>query len=589
MRKLDFKPRGKISFNARDEKWEISAEPDIMIRLKRVFPRIYQSTLHTVTLRATEETSYELEWFLERFPMEITPEAQKHLRKSSRAFQQKTVRLQNLATQTTFSPVHELTLEPRQYQKYAAAVLLEKKSLLLADEIGLGKTFQAIMVMASGGMLPALVVVPTTLQDQWKREVEKCMPSASAHIIKSMKNYDLPQADVFICTYSKLSSWIDILGRFIKFVVFDEVHELRVPESAKYKAAKILADAMPAKLGISATPLFNWGSEIWNIYNILSPTSLGTIEEFTREWCDCFGGKSVVRDPAALGAYLRSNFLLLRRTKKEVGRELPSLIKIIHDVTLDAATFNKGLTAAEDLANIILSSSNFNETGRAVREFDLRLRQATGIAKAPYGASLIRMIVESGEKVVVGAWHRAVHDILREQLSDLNPVFVTGEETTNQKNASVEAFVNGTSKVIIFSNRSGAGLDGLQHVCKTLCILELEWTWKALEQLIGRVWRDGQDEPTTLYLPVCNVGSDPVMSNIIGLKQAQAAGIIEQGEKSNEFVSIDPERVKKLARDFLISRGKPIPERSSRQENDAAGIPTEPAVDTVQTELVLSA
>ncbi|MDI7181059.1 hypothetical protein QMO16_29155, partial [Klebsiella pneumoniae] len=66
------------------------------------------------------------------------------------------------------------------------------------------------------------------------------------------------------------------------------------------------------------------------------------------------------------------------------------------------------------------------EKMRAAGEFDQLVRQATGVAKAPYVAEFVRLLLESGQQVLLFGWHREVYSIWREKLADYNPVMYTG-------------------------------------------------------------------------------------------------------------------------------------------------------------------
>src|SRR5690606_8984520 len=214
--------------------------------------------------------------------------------------------------------------------------------LLCGDDVGLGKTVVGIAAaVAAEDSLPALVVCQTHLPNQWAEKCAEFVPHLKVHVIKTTKPYNLPEADIYIISYSKISRWSEVFcvpGGFFKLVIFDEIQELRRKGSQKYDCAARIAQLANYKLGLSATPVYNYGGEIYNIMNILSPGCLGTFSEFVREWCsDTHYGddKIKVKDPKALGSYLRENYLLIRRTRQEVGRELPPVNKIVHEVEYD--------------------------------------------------------------------------------------------------------------------------------------------------------------------------------------------------------------------------------------------------------------
>lgn len=83
--------------------------------------------------------------------------------------------------------------------------------------------------------------------------------------------------------------------------MFDEIQELRTGyTSQKYSAAKLISDQAELRLGLSATPIYNYGDEFYNIIEILRPDSLGTATEFAREWCS---HEKRINDPKAFGMF----------------------------------------------------------------------------------------------------------------------------------------------------------------------------------------------------------------------------------------------------------------------------------------------
>ena len=147
----------------------------------------------------------------------------------------------------------------------------------------------------------------------------------------------MPPADIYLIHYLLLRAWKKALPELDpKAVVFDEVQELRRAVSEKYSAASLLAGAAPLVVGLSGTPIYNHGFEIWNVMNILDYHCLGDSDAFTHEWCCGYGGK-MVRDPGLLGDYLRREGLMLRRTKDEVLVDLPPKRRVVEhiDVGLD--------------------------------------------------------------------------------------------------------------------------------------------------------------------------------------------------------------------------------------------------------------
>jgi superfamily II DNA or RNA helicase len=698
-----------------DGKWHMEGEPHLLIRAKRIFARIWAAEHGVVTLKNTDEVCRDIDWFLHRYPMEMAPGDKRILKRGSERHIETMATLDQLIDQNYTGREFKMGLPPRDYQKLAASILLERGFLLLADELGTGKaqpldakvltptgwkmigdlqvgdmvidpdgghasitgvyaqgmkdiyritlasgetteccdehlwlirtpsdlifggervcalkdfksqlvyipvyapskqgqeiperefnaldsvefvakkeaicirvsskrslyvtdgyivthnTVSALAALTDRRTLPAIVVTLTgTMPMQWQSMTWRFMPSLTTHIITKGTPYELPRIkargpDVVIINYHKLTGWAETLAAYGRSIIFDEAQELRRAGSKKYEGAKFIARQMKFRLGASATPIFNLGGEIWNVVDVLQEDALGTWPEFVREWCygeRSYDGKApAVRDPKALGSYLRSEHIMLRRTRKDIGRELPPLTTIPQYIDSDESALDSVKDSAAQLAKIIMSNEKVAGWDRmkAAEEFSQVMRQATGISKAPYVADFIRLIVDGDdEPVVVFAWHRAVYDILLAKLNDLAPAMYTGTESAVKKQEALDRFTKGETKVLLMSLRSGIGVDGLQHVCRTAIFAELDWTPGIHSQCVGRLFRDGQKEPVTAVFLVAERGADPVMAETLGLKTAQLDGINDPDKPIVE-VKLDDGHIRKLAQRYLEKAGR---------------------------------
>lgn len=546
---------GKIRLMRGGTKWELyDLEPHVCIKLKALFPKIPKHQKAPFVLKRTDEVCRDIEWFMGRYPLAIDDHDQMALNHGKTAHIETVNYLANVLNQTPREAAKELK-EPfklRNYQIQVVDLFARVKHLLLGDVVGLGKTVSAIGCISSLGLSPALVVVQPHLCRQWKAEIEK-YTDLRVHIIKGQKQYPLPSADVFVIGYSVVSHWVDILsGDFIRAIIFDEIQELRHKDSGKYDACGAIAESVEYRLGLSATPIYNYGNEIFNIMEILKPGALGDWPDFQREWCS--NGR-VVDDPQALGAYLRSVFLFLRRTRVDTGTELPPVNKLIYEVDFDQKAIDDIQKVAETLALKVMQGT-FVERGQAARDLDMKVRQATGLSKAKSVAQYVKMILSSGEPVLLAGWHRAVYDIWLEELKEFKPVLYTGTESVGQKDKAKHAFISGETDLMIISLRSGVGLDGLQERCSYVVLGELDWSPGVHTQLTGRIDRDGRPvidgkiKPVTAIYLVSNSGSDPLIVEMLGLKSSQQHGIIDPFE-TTKTVHSDDSRMKALARLFL--------------------------------------
>ncbi len=570
---------GTVAFDPSKNEWVISCEAQVSLRLKRVFEKISKGQFGTIRLAATNENSRELEWFLKRYPMEV--EEPEELADRAEEHRKRDNTIARILGEGYKPPKFELAVPPREYQSIAADLCLSTGMLLCADDLGLGKTATSICTLTDERTLPTLVVTLTHLTVQWADEIAKFAPHLKCHIIKKGSVYDVtrgprgrqdPFPDVFILNYHKLRGWAEHLAPVVRSVIFDECQELRRKGtgrelSQKYAAASFVSCSADFKMGLSATPIYNYGGEMFNVIDCLQDGALGTKEEFLREWCSNSygsGDKAKIREPKAFGTYLREQGLMLRRTRAEVGRELDDLTVIPHTIECDIEALKKVEDSAAELANIILSQTGMEKGVKfqASERLSNILRQATGIAKAPYVAAFVQMLVESGERVVLYGWHRAVYEIWNAQLKKFRPAMYTGSESTNQKLESKRRFTERETDIMIISLRSGAGLDGLQYSCRTVVFGELDWSPGVHDQDMGRVHRDGQTEPVAAYFLIAEEGADPIIADVLGVKKQQAKGIMNPKTDLITKLQNDGSNAKKLAEAYLRQRGT-LPPKSS--------------------------
>ncbi len=542
------------------DRWVIQGEPHVRLRMKRIFAKVDKEGDKTL-LSDTTENRRDLMWFLDRYPLEISKQDLSRLKTGTRQFKEKILTLEKILSGDYDKRDHGMIIPPRDYQIQAAELWLKNGFLVLGDEVGVGKTLVGIYALSRPETRPGLIVTLTHLTHQWRNEFNKFAPNITTHILKSTIPYELKdrktrlKPDVLICNYHKLYGWADTLAGEMKSIVFDECQELRRGDSAKYTGAVQIARRCKYSLGASATPIYNAGDEMWNVVNVLKEDALGSKPEFEREWC---GYKGRVNDPKAFGSFLREQGIMLRRTRADVKRELPPITHVPYEIDCDEAALDNVRGSASALAKLILSEAPSQQGTQftAAGKFDVIMRQATGIAKAPYVAEFVKMLIESGERVVLFGWHRAVYDIWQEQLKDLKPAMYTGEESAQQKEESKRRFVEKETPVIIISLRAGAGLDGLQFVCRTGVFGELDYSPGVLHQCAGRIFRDGQSDPVTMYYLNSTEGTDPLMVDILGIKKQQLDGISDPNRDIIEKISSTTEHVRKLAAQYLMKIGE---------------------------------
>jgi superfamily II DNA or RNA helicase len=565
------------------KEWVLDAEPQVMVLFERLFPsskveHAYQWSTeagkrpdlqftHRPRIMADSTSARkDIDWFSNRYQLEISGVDRLYLREGAISYDA----TQREAKQAfiNYERVELPFITPlRGYQEQAVALILHRRQLLVADQVGLGKTPVGIALGARHA--PCLVVVPTHLVTQWSAEIKKFLPVATVHCIKQRKLYDLPAADFYIVSYHLVYSWHDIFTTKMipQALVLDEVHSLRHDNTEKYRTIRAIAEVAGYRVGLSATPIMNYGTEIFNIFQILEPGALGDPQDFRREWCTY---DQKLRDPVLFGNFLRKHMMMVRRTRREVGRELEAVNRQVYTVDADMATLQRMEEEAKILAMKIITGT-FHEAGEAAREFDYKMRHATGVAKARAVAEIVKMILESGEKVLLFGWHRDVYDIWLKELSAYRPVMYTGTESAKQKDAALQEFIEGDAQVFIMSLRSGAGVNGLQTVCHYAVFGELDWSPGIHEQAIGRLWREGIKEQVDVLFVTIEDGADPIMKKVLGAKTSEAKQILHP-EAEALTVTSDTDHIYTMAKEWLRSKGtdvdRIIVERQAEQQGE---------------------
>ncbi|AYO76417.1 DEAD/DEAH box helicase [Sphingobium yanoikuyae] len=546
------KSYGQLELDRVARRWRITQlAPHVAIAFKRMFPRVPVTSIE-IGISDTDEVRADLHWFMSRYPLDHDEWDELDAavdRLAYRAAERERILL------PTWRPGELQGFKEGKaaylYQTQAAKIAVANGGMLLGDDVGLGKTISAIAALLFGAPMPAAIVVQPHLAGQWKKRIEE-FSSLRVHIIKGRTPYDLPEADVYIFKYSNAAGWVDIIkeGPF-RSVIYDEIQELRHGRgTAKGEAATVLSNRADFRMGLTATPVYNYGDEMHAVMEFVKPDLLGDWSEFIREWCS--SGR-IVGNPDGLGSYLRDTGYFLRRTEDDptVDASMPPPNILEWEIDHDLAAVEGEQEIARQLAQTVLRGS-FAEAGRAARELDMKMRQLTGIAKARAVAAYVSLLLKDSPRVLLAGWHREVYDIWREALAPFNPVLYTGSESAAGKQRSVDAFCGGDSRVMMMSLRSGAGLDGLQYHCNDAVVGELDWSPQVHYQFFGRLRRPGQEKQVNAHYLHTNWGSDPVLLEMLGIKADQSRGINDPGIAPKPRMT-DESRLKLLAQHVLSS------------------------------------
>ena len=523
---------GTLSYNRRARCWVIKGEPCVTELAKRLFPGSAGHGRGEARFTAHRRIVGDLHWLMLRYPLAVKPQDEKRWQEALEETRGYVLRREaaRLKPESAIPPEGMFAGELRPFQQRGLAYLMQNDRALLADEMGLGKTVQALAWLSTVKAFPALIVMPAHLVRNWEAETGRFLRlegrRPAVHVIKGLKPYPLPPADIYLMHYLLLRGWKKELPEMgFQAVIFDEIQELRHSGTEKYSAASLLSSALDRVIGLSGTPIYNKGGEIWNVVNILDFHFLGDWESFSREWCYGYGNAVVVK-PELLGEHLRREGLMLRRTKREVLPELPPKRRLVQEIDADDDVYRKLMQPILEKLLYWKQDESLTASQRAILEEQISQeeRQATGLAKAPFVCQFVRALLEAGEKVLLFAHHHKVMDEYKKDLKAFAPAFVTGRETGAQKEDAVRRFMEGKTDLCCISLRAASGLNLQRAGC--VVFGELDWSPAVHSQAEDRAHRIGQEDSLLCYYLVSPGGSDMDMQEALGLKVSQFVGLM---------------------------------------------------------------
>jgi SWI/SNF-related matrix-associated actin-dependent regulator of chromatin subfamily A-like protein 1 len=403
------------------------------------------------------------------------------------------------------SKIEGLKGELFEYQKEGVAFLQRKNGrALLADDQGLGKSFQTLAYLQRNPLLrPAIVVCPASLKLNWKAEAEK-WTNLKAEVVKGTKPYQT-KAELIIINYDIVYEWVETLRKTdFKVLVLDEVTAVKESMARRTKAVKRLARGIPHVIALSGTPILNRPSEIYNAIQMISPGLFPSPKWFRERYCDMrYNGFGWTYSGATHIPELHQiliNSVMIRRLKKDVLKDLPDKLFSFVPIEIDnESDYNK---AESDFVSYIREFKGDEEALRAERAVQFAkielLKQLSVKGKIQSAISWIKEILATDTKLVVFASHHFVIDTLMEQFKDV-AVKLDGRNSAKEKDNSVKRFQNDDKVKLFIGNIKAAGVGLTLTAASNVAFMEYPWSPADLMQCSDRLHRIGQKDTVNVY------------------------------------------------------------------------------------------
>ena len=532
--------------------WKISGDRAVSMISRLVPEAWYGENVNEVIIPDSTENLKQIKLIMDRYPLEIL---------SKYVWQRKIVK--TFAPKPTLPPIKHKLKRAKAGEQFRGKLLnFQKEGLdfllkssgnaLLADEMGLGKTVETLSYVATEKQtFPVLVIAPLVTLTNWQREIAKFLKkksrngriieseSPSVTLIRTGKSKQLPKTDIYVINYELLFKRnFDLSQLGIRTIVCDEVQNLRSKTTQKYKAVKKLA-ALPSilyRIGLSGTPIYNHGSEIWPIIDIIKPGLLGNFKEFCEYFCYVNDkGKAIVLENkrASLRHELQKH-VMLRRKKSDVLKELKDKVRYKEVIACDTDYY------LEELDKIWKkleqeqkdAETEFSKSAAYQRAIQSE-RQIAGIAKLPHVINFVKNIMEIEESVVVFCHHRVIHKLLHESLQEFSPVAIIGGQTDSFRQDQIDKFQNGESKLMIAGLRAGNIGINLTRA-KYVIFAELDWSPAIHRQAEDRLHRIGQKNTVFAYYLIGNGTLDDHVADILVDKSFEIDAIMDESVDNYE-------------------------------------------------------
>jgi len=526
--------------------WKVTGQRAVSMISRLVPEAWYGENIDEVIIPDSVESVKQIKLIMDRYPLEIL---------SKSAWQRKIVK--TYTPKPALPPVKYNLRRAKAGEQFRGKLLnFQKEGLdfllkssgnaLLADEMGLGKTVQTLSYVATEKQtFPVLVVAPLVTLNNWEREISKFMKKKSRNgriiesesptstIIRTGKSQELPVTDFYIINYELLYKRLSDLSKLnLRTIVCDEVHNLRSKTTQKYKAVKKLAalSSLSYRIGLSGTPIFNRGSEIWPIVDILRPGLLGSFKEFCEYFCYVNDkGKAIVLENkrASLRNELQKH-VMLRRKKSDVLKELKDKVRYKEVIDADTDYYFDELgkiwtKLEEEQKNAETAFDKSASYHRAIQSE----RQIAGVAKLPHVINFVKNIMEIEESVVVFCHHKVIHKLLHESLVEFSPVSIIGGQSDKLRQDQIDKFQKGESKLMIAGLRAGNVGINLTRA-KYVIFAELDWSPAIHRQAEDRLHRIGQKNTVFAYYLIGNGTLDDHVANILVDKSYEIDSIMDE-------------------------------------------------------------
>jgi len=433
-----------------------------------------------------------------------------------------------------------------EHQEAAVKFIKHHKRVLLADDVGVGKTFTSLASVEEMACFPVLVICPANVKKQWANEIKTKLHDHTVQIINGRKPVKLEKVDFLIINDELLAAHMEAIKAWDpKCVIADEAHRYKNFRAGRTKVVEEILQRREYRLCLTGTPLPNGDiRELAAILGIVGVIQdLGGYHRVVDQhgiFADTGYGKRCVgiRHMDHLKDKLNRS-IMVARLRRDVNGSLPEKTRVILNV--DNQNKKGYADAAKKLVDFIDHATpeqidamkrRMPGAGLAVVSA-LRLEAGLGKIEAAVEWADERLVVP-GRTVLIFTHHVEVAEKTAAAIQALGypTSLYTGQVASvdgkpANRDQSKDAFTSGKTRALVATMASiGTGVDGLQKVCSDGLFAEFPWTPGEIEQAEGRIDRTGQTEPMNIGFLVANGTYDDDMTAVLQIKSKNIGALM---------------------------------------------------------------
>jgi len=433
----------------------------------------------------------------------------------------------HLGNGDTPDPVRDPSLQMRPFQEIGAQWLGQRRGAVLGDEMGVGKTVQAVMAIPPRA--PTVVIGPQAAKGVWRSHFRAWRPETLVTVFSGRNSFRWPmRGESVVLNY-------DILPEFFPtplpgtIVIADEAHAVKNEDAQRTRKFRTLATAAAQMEGslwaLTGTPLLNRPPELQSILTAVGvfEKAFGSEANFNDGFPDrrVKGRKVVWGDPAPWVPE-RLKTVMLRRSRRDVWPQIPP--KTYQDIVVEDIPAQTRKQCDELVARL---AAHGIDLSRATERVDLaqiqqieftmisKIRAALATAKIPAMLEQVEMMEAAGEPLVVFSCHREPIDMLGRRTGW---AAITGDVRAEQRTEIVDAYQAGKLRGVASTMQSGGTAITLTRGHMVL-LVDLFWTPGINLQAVDRVCRMGQNRGVVVLRLVADHALEHFVTDVLTVKE----------------------------------------------------------------------